>query len=276
MKTKYTKKQITEAIKHWQKVLESMDDAYIGQYVMFKSGTFRNINGLCIGKDKDNPRKYQVVAKLFNNPVLIVANGYELVRIVDDPKITDQDIKIAVSRYNNNSKPATSYVVYTGKEGICYISNGQLNWKSDKGKQIPPPEKVSKSIKIIYGKNFDINDKVKLTSLNGSPKIVLGDFIIERCDTLTSLEGGPNVVNGSFSCANNASLTSLKGAPQYVGKDFDCHNCKSLTQLDIPYAEVNGTFFCFDCTSLRSLRGRPYDIGQSIECDERLKGSTKK
>lgn len=27
MKTKYTKKQIQESIKHWQKVLESMDDA---------------------------------------------------------------------------------------------------------------------------------------------------------------------------------------------------------------------------------------------------------
>lgn len=59
---------------------------------------------------------------------------------------------------------------------------------------------------------------------------------------LTSLEGAPEIVGGDFNCYQN-NLTSLKGGPKKVGWDFDCSDNK-LTALEGAPKEVGGSFYC--------------------------------
>ena len=47
-----------------------------------------------------------------------------------------------------------------------------------------------------------------LTSLEGAPKVVKGDFYCFN-NNLTSLEYAPEVVKGGFSCSNNPKLFEL-------------------------------------------------------------------
>jgi len=66
--------------------------------------------------------------------------------------------------------------------------------------------------------DFFINDNALLKSLDGSPKIVGGDYDCSNCK-LESLGGGPKEVGGSFNCENN-KLDSLAGGPEYIGGHF--------------------------------------------------------
>ena len=79
----------------------------------------------------------------------------------------------------------------------------------------------------------------KLTSLEGSPKVVSDDFHCSG-NQLTNLEGGPQVVGNDFGCARNI-LTSLKGGPQIVGGYFDCSS-NQLTSLKFAPDEVDVSF----------------------------------
>lgn len=69
----------------------------------------------------------------------------------------------------------------------------------------------------------------KLTSLEGAPKHVDGDFDCNR-NLLKSLKGAPKHVGGVFNCAFN-DISSLEGAPSFIGEDFNCSNNKQLTSL---------------------------------------------
>ena len=71
---------------------------------------------------------------------------------------------------------------------------------------------------------------MKLTSLEGAPKEVYGDFNCSR-NNLTSLEGAPKIVYGDFECLDNR-LTSLDGAPKIVKGYFTCYD-NPLTQSEI-------------------------------------------
>lgn len=123
--------------------------------------------------------------------------------------------------------------------------------------------------------------KCGLLSLEGSPRIIEGDF---NCmdNHLTSLKGGPKVVKGYYDCRDN-NLTSLEGAPEIVGDRFDCgHN--NLTSLKKAPQKV-GSFYCeynnltslegcpkkveiLDCTGnqLTSLKGGPEEVTENYEC----------
>ena len=75
--------------------------------------------------------------------------------------------------------------------------------------------------KIIKWYDGSINcSNLSLTSLEGAPEYVKGDFICSG-NYLTSLEGAPKEVKGDFICSYN-NLTSLEGAPKEIGGDFDC------------------------------------------------------
>ena len=76
---------------------------------------------------------------------------------------------------------------------------------------------------------FDCSNN-QLTTLEGAPKEVGGDFYCFHNPGLTSLEGAPKEVCGGFSCSNN-QLTTLEGAPKEVGGYFDCSNNPGLTSL---------------------------------------------
>jgi len=99
-----------------------------------------------------------------------------------------------------------------------------------------------------------------LTSLEGSPEYVGGDFNISTQE-LTSLKGSPNEVGGNFNCTAS-SLTSLEGGPVKVGGDFDC-SYNQLTSLKGSPSVVGGDFNCI-WNPLKSLEGAPENLGGKI------------
>lgn len=106
----------------------------------------------------------------------------------------------------------------------------------------------------LTGKHYEGDiDLVELniTSLEGSPKTVRGDFNCSK-NMLKTLAGGPKEVKGYFYCYNNP-LTSLIGSPKVVGGDFDCEYTQ-ITSLEGSPEEIGGDFICSRC-KLTSLRG---------------------
>ena len=109
---------------------------------------------------------------------------------------------------------------------------------------------------------------IELTSLEGCPDYVRGNFNCSQCDNLTSLKGAPKEVDGDFVCKLSHKLTSLEGAPERVGGNFDCHYCKSLTSLKGAPEKVGGYFDCHNCISLTSLEGAPKEVGGDFWCND--------
>lgn len=109
-----------------------------------------------------------------------------------------------------------------------------------------------------------VDDTLELSSLEGCPKKVGGDFICGFTD-LTSLEGCPKEVGGNFDCRFN-NLTSLEGCPEKVGGGFDCHGNK-LTSLEGAPKEVSGDFDCHN-TKLTSLEGCPEKVSGYFDCGD--------
>ena len=127
-----------------------------------------------------------------------------------------------------------------------------------------------------YKGDIDLRD-VKLTSLEGAPKIVNGSFYISNNEQLKSLEFGPEEVTSAFYASNcglenligapikahafnissNTLLTSLEGSPQQV-LEYNCEHCNSLTTLEgISTMKDFGTVVAGTCDNLQSLKGIP-------------------
>ena len=94
---------------------------------------------------------------------------------------------------------------------------------------------------------------------------IRGNFNCSNCN-LTSLEGAPKEVGGDFGCAYCNSLISLKGSPKEVGGGFGCSYCDNLTSLKGAPKEVGGPFYCSWCRNLTSLKGAPEKVGESFSC----------
>jgi hypothetical protein len=62
----------------------------------------------------------------------------------------------------------------------------------------------------------------KLSSLEGSPRVVNGDFYCTH-NKLSSLQGAPKIVKGDFICTDNP-LHSLEGAPEIIKGKFQSDN----------------------------------------------------
>ena len=92
------------------------------------------------------------------------------------------------------------------------------------------------------------------------------DFDCHLCQNLTSLEGAPEEVKGNFCCGYNRNLTSLKGAPKKVGDKFECLDCPNLTSLEGAPEIVGGTFRCNNCPNLKSLKGAPKEVKYDFNC----------
>ena len=134
---------------------------------------------------------------------------------------------------------------------ICGTVNGSLELTSLEG----CPEKVG-------GDFYCYNNK--LTSLKGCPEKVGGSFDCEF-NKLTSLKGCPEKVGGNFNCVFN-NLTSLKGCPEKVGGSFDCGD-NNLTSLEGAPKEIGGNFDC-GFNNLTSLKGCPEKVGGSFDCGD--------
>ena len=145
--------------------------------------------------------------------------------------------------------------VYEGPEGICFASD-HLYWYDKDFNEIDPPQKIKGSI-ILFS-----NDNVSITSLEGSPRVVDGDFNCSQTD-ITSLKGCPEEVGGSFGCSY-IDITSLEGCPKKVGGYFYCQYTK-ITSLKGSPRVVGKTFYCAD-TEITSLEGCPREVGKNFNC----------
>ena len=104
----------------------------------------------------------------------------------------------------------------------------------------------------------------QLTSLEGSPKEVGGNFNCSYNNQLISLEGSPESVGGDFNCSYSNQLTSLDGSPRSVGVNFWCNN-NQLTSLEGCPEIVSGEFSC-SYNKLTSLEGCPERVGGEFYC----------
>ena len=91
------------------------------------------------------------------------------------------------------------------------------------------------------------------------------DFYCSCCN-ITTLEGSPEEVGGNFSCRQCDSLVNLKGSPESVGRDFYCRGCENLKSLEGAPEKVIGYFDCSNCNNLTSLEGVPEKIAGVFVC----------
>jgi len=81
--------------------------------------------------------------------------------------------------------------------------------------------------------NGDVNlNNKKLAKIPFKFRNVSGGFYCHR-NRLTSLEGAPNTVGGNFCYCSNNHLTSLDGAPNFVGGNFYCYDNPNLSYTEL-------------------------------------------
>jgi hypothetical protein len=94
-----------------------------------------------------------------------------------------------------------------------------------------------------------------LTSLEGSPESILGNFDISRNSKLKSLLGGPKEIDGHY-IVDSCGITSLEGIPSRIGSDLVLAN-NPLTSLRgiNKLRELNGWVFIDDCPITSHILG---------------------
>ncbi len=105
--------------------------------------------------------------------------------------------------------------------------------------------------KIIVG-DFTII-RSGITSLENSPRVVIGNFDVFFNKNLQSLEGGPEYVDGHYR-AYGCDLRNLNGVPTKIGRSFNVSKNKHLSSLEGGPEEVGGRYWAHTC-NLRSLEG---------------------
>lgn len=103
---------------------------------------------------------------------------------------------------------------------------------------------------------------ISLTSLDGCPKNVMGDFDIVSTP-ITSLIGGPEFVGGYFDCSST-QITSFEGSPKEVVGWFDCSNT-GITDLTGCPQKIEGELITWD-NDLTSFMGGPKECGGISIC----------
>ena len=148
-----------------------------------------------------------------------------------------------------------------------------------------------------YNGSIDVSES-GITSLEGCPDVVKGDFLCVRNKGLSSLEFAPQTIEGDFKIsycripnliggptkvlgkyyAMQSGLTSLEGAPDTVGGFFVDSNDR-LKTLKFAPRTVDGMFSCSEC-SIENLEGSPFVVFGDYDCSynkhlKSLKGSPK-
>ncbi|MGD9625959.1 MAG: hypothetical protein AB7D41_08090 [Arcobacter sp.] len=78
-------------------------------------------------------------------------------------------------------------------------------------------EILNKGLNCRYNENYN---PIKITSLEGCPKIINGEFDCSG-NKLKTLEHAPQKIFGRFNCSKN-QIISLKGGPKFVQGVYDC------------------------------------------------------
>lgn len=95
-----------------------------------------------------------------------------------------------------------------------------------------------------------------LTSLEGCPVEVTGDFIVSR-NNIQNLKGGPIIVGGNYDVDDNVELKNLEGIPEEIGGYFTSKKCSSLETLEGARALKKVEAFYCSSTPIRNLKGAP-------------------
>lgn len=141
-------------------------------------------------------------------------------------------------------------------------------------------KKLPVKFKMVDG-FFDISNN-SLTSLEGCPKTVNGDFFCSKNNLVSLFEGptevghfdcsfnqlknlsyAPKEVKGNFNCSNN-EITSIKGMPRTVKGNFNCSNNK-LSNLKGGPKYIDESFDCSD-NQIERLNGGPVSVGRDYIC----------
>ena len=123
-------------------------------------------------------------------------------------------------------------------------------------------EDTGKSFRDVYGEDLGENpdqyneslscNRLSLTSLEGCPKKIMGDFSCFN-NLLTSLKGGPEYVDDIFTCTHNM-IETLEGCPSYLGNDAYFNNNK-LTSLHNVHKHIKtfkGSLISFSHNPIKS------------------------
>ena len=160
----------------------------------------------------------------------------------------------------NNKRVDYIYIgSFNNDKLACFASDNFLWFDMETGDRTDPPREIEGDFNCSKISRY-------LTSLDGAPEKVVGNFYCYECEDLTSLYGAPRYVNGDFNCIHCEKLHSLEGAPMLVGGDFDCSRCPNLTSLHGSPREVGGDFNCYECGKLTSLMGSPREVGGDFNC----------
>ena len=156
------------------------------------------------------------------------------------------------------------------RRGMTQLTNGMFKWGTIKGDfdcqdcvKLTSLEGAPKNV----GGTFDCSNCYNLAALKGAPDFVIGDFWCTWCKKLFNLEGAPKRVGGDFRCSNCEKLKSLKGAPREIERDFYCDGC-GMKNLEGAPDFVRGDFVCFESPELESLQGAPKKVGGDFRCAE--------
>ena len=167
--------------------------------------------------------------------------------ITDNFKV-DSGLKISDNPNDDGKYEVSARYVNIKNKNTKSLTNGLFIWKEVK----------------LY---FDCTFCHQLTSLEGAPEKVDGNFMCDNCENLVSLKGAPTIVGGSFDCSFCDNLISLEGAPKEIGGFFMCSYCEHLKSLKYAPNKVGESFICNGCKSLTSLEGAPTKIGGNFECN---------
>ena len=107
--------------------------------------------------------------------------------------------------------------------------------------------------------------RIKFNTINGYCNFSWGG--------LTSLEGSPTTVNGDFSCSDNTELESLEYCPTTIKGDFSCSR-NELESLEYCPTTVIGNFICNSNKNLESLEFCPTTVTGYFYCTENKKQFT--
>ena len=107
---------------------------------------------------------------------------------------------------------------------------------------------------ILNGGSLVGEPNKKLKTLKDMPQVT-SELDLSGLEALTSLEGCPEKLTGDFKCMGCKSLTSLKGAPTSLSASstFNCAKCPNLKELDIEFKSPIWSFSCSMCKNLEKL-----------------------
>jgi len=204
----------------------------------------------------DNPEYVKTLVNLLDK-----AQGDKLGVFKLDSNLYSDGVQF--KRSNIEGMPTEKILRYLEIKRYSINDDGSVNVYQN----VSLEKKKLSQIPIKFGKvngDFDVSNN-NLTSLNNSPREVLGVFSCSDNENLTSLKGGPEKAY-SYYC-NFCNLKSLAGAPTEVTYKFDCSNNEQLSSLN----HAPKTLEDFDCSgcNLTSLEGAPNEVDY-FECSGQI------